>query len=65
MSTRQTCANDNHGRSVVTVRFCPGCGGGLNRNIAVKRGAAETHARLRRSRSTFCFNCGERLLQVG
>jgi hypothetical protein len=60
---RQRCANDNHGRSVVTVRHCPTCGDVVNKNIVASGCSGETHARLRRSRSTFCVACGLRLLQ--
>ena len=55
------CANDNHGRAVVTVRFCPNCGVVVNGGIRPGRCLAESHARMRRSQSTYCIDCGERL----
>jgi len=59
----QHCANDNHGRSVVTIRVCPNCGVVLNANIAAVRCPEHSHARARRSRNTFCVDCGDRLIQ--
>jgi hypothetical protein len=56
------CANDNHGRSVVTVRHCSHCGVVVNDRIRAHRCAEAEHARMRRSRSTYCVDCGERLL---
>lgn len=59
---RARCANDNHGRAVVTVRFCPSCGLVVNGNVRAHACGQETHARMRRSQSAFCVDCGERLL---
>jgi hypothetical protein len=61
---QRRCANDNHGRAVVTVRFCPSCGFVANGRINVPSCAPETHARMRRSRSSYCVDCGLRLLQA-
>ena len=55
------CSNDNHGRAVVTIRCCPTCGVVVNGDIGPKHCRADTHARLRRSRNTYCIDCGERL----
>ncbi len=55
------CANDNHGRPVVTVRFCSSCGVIVNGKIHLKQCPSEIHARMRRSQSSFCVDCGERL----
>ena len=58
---RQRCANDNHGRTIVTVRFCASCGVIVN-DAVLARGCSELgHARMRRDRSVYCVNCGERL----
>ena len=58
---QKRCANDNHGRSVVTVRFCATCGAVVNRSI-LSRGCSDlAHAGSRRTRSTYCVHCGERL----
>jgi hypothetical protein len=59
---QKRCANDNHGRAVVTVRFCSHCGVVVNERIHAHRCASAEHARMRRSQSTYCVDCGERLL---
>jgi hypothetical protein len=56
------CSNDNHGRAVVTVRFCCSCGTVVNRNIRPGVCADEKHARMRRAQNTYCMDCGERLV---
>jgi hypothetical protein len=56
------CRNDNHGRAVVTVRCCPNCGAVVNGAIAAIRCTAESHARMLRSQSAYCFDCGEHLV---
>lgn len=60
---QERCANDNHRRTVVTVRCCPNCGGIVNRRIPAKLCAEQEHARARRARSTFCARCGEQLIK--
>lgn len=55
------CQNDNHGRSVVTVRFCCSCGAVVNENIRPASCAAEKHARMRRAQHPYCMDCGERV----
>lgn len=62
---RKRCANDNHGRTMVTIRFCPNCGVAVNRNIRATGCPEEKHARSRRDRNTFCVDCGKELLQGG
>jgi hypothetical protein len=59
---QKRCDNDNHGRSVVTVRFCASCGAVVNGSISASRCPDEEHARMRRARSTYCIGCGERLV---
>jgi hypothetical protein len=61
MSSSKRCANDNHGRMVIRIRFCPACGEVLNRAIAARKCAVDAHARMRRSRSTYCMDCGSLL----
>jgi hypothetical protein len=61
---QKRCANDNHGRAVVTVRFCSSCGVVVNNNIRTGRCLTEHHARLRRAQSAYCVDCGERLIQL-
>ena len=60
---RVQCNNDNHGRSVVTIRFCPNCGAVVNEKIFARGCLPEKHARMRRARSTYCVDCGEGLAQ--
>jgi hypothetical protein len=61
---RGRCANDNHGRAVVTVRFCSTCGVVVNDRIPTTRCPLEKHARMRKAQSTYCVDCGERLTQA-
>lgn len=58
------CANDNHGRAIVTVRFCSHCGGVVNDRIRSTPCEPASHARMRRTQSAFCVDCGEPLLQA-
>ena len=61
---QKRCANDNHGRAVVTVRFCASCGAVVNNNIRACRCASEQHARMRRAQSAYCVDCGEHLIHL-
>jgi len=56
------CANDNHGRAIVTVRFCCHCGNVVNKDIRPSFCVEEKHARMRRSQNLYCMDCGERLI---
>jgi len=60
---RKRCSNDNHGRSVVTVRFCPTCGAVVNDRILARGCALEKHTRMRRVRKAYCVDCGQGLVQ--
>jgi len=60
---RARCANDNHGRAVVTVRFCSNCGVVVNERIRATRCPEENHAKRRRAQSTYCVDCGDQLVQ--
>ena len=62
---REHCANDNHGRAIVTVRCCPSCGEIVNARIPARKCPEQEHAQGRRAQRTFCVNCGERLVQGG
>ena len=59
----ERCRNDNHGRAVVTVRFCPNCGEVVNERILVRVCSLEAHARMRRSQNVYCVDCGEGLVR--
>ena len=61
---QKRCTNDNHGRSVVTVRFCSHCGVVVNDRIVAGRCQGEQHAKMRRAQSAWCVDCGERLIQA-
>jgi hypothetical protein len=63
MPLRERCTNDNHGRMVVTVRFCGTCGVVVNDNIFAMGCPEDKHASMRRERSTYCVDCGERLIE--
>lgn len=58
---RERCRNDNHGRMVVRVRFCPSCGEVLNPSIATRKCPDDAHAKLRRARNAYCMDCGSAL----
>ena len=60
---RERCPNDNHGRAVVTVRFCPNCGVVVNERILARECSLEKHARMRRVRNIYCVDCGQGLVQ--
>jgi len=62
---RERCPNDNHGRAIVTIRFCPNCGVVVNKNILARGCPDEKHAKSRRDRNTFCVDCGEQLFEPG
>ena len=63
MARRERCWNDNHGRAIVTVRFCPNCGEIVNGKIPARTCSEENHAKRRRSRDSYCLDCGERLIE--
>jgi hypothetical protein len=47
---------------VVRIRFCPSCGEVLNQNIASRKCPEATHTQMRRSRNSYCMDCGTGLL---
>lgn len=57
------CSNDNHGRVVVSVRFCPSCGTIVNGAIHPPQCLEASHAQMRRSQSNYCIDCGSQLVQ--
>ncbi len=61
---RNFCRNLNHGRRNVPVRFCVMCGEIVNRDIPIKKCEEGEHALKRRSRNTYCMDCGVQLIQT-
>ena len=64
MKSRVRCRNDNHGRAVVTVRFCAHCGEIVNAKIPIGTCSEELHARRRQTRNAYCVDCGRVLFQA-
>ena len=64
MEPRERCRNDNHGRAIVTVRFCPHCGEIVNGKIPIGTCSEEQHAKRRRARNAYCIDCGRGLFQA-
>ena len=64
MMQSKRCPNDNHGRMVVRIRFCPSCGEVLNKSIVSRKCPEDTHTRMRRSRNSYCMDCGTGLLEA-
>ena len=52
----------NHRRANAPVRFCPFCGEIVNAQRKSILCLAALHDVRRRSRSVFCFDCGEKLI---
>ncbi len=57
------CANNNHSRMNVPVKFCPDCGEVVGKNISVKTCGSDSHNRRRKDRNKFCVDCGKSLLE--
>ncbi len=64
MAQIELCPNDNHGRPIVTVRFCPNCGEIVNGEIPIGTCSEEQHAKRRRTQSAYCTDCGRGLFQA-
>jgi hypothetical protein len=60
---RQRCSNDNHGRAIVTVRFCSTCGVLLNERVHTNPCQETSHSQMRRMQSSYCVHCGESLFR--
>lgn len=50
----------NHGRTNVSIRFCPNCGEELNPTLKSRCDNAK-HAQLLKNRNAFCTDCGKKL----
>ena len=64
MAQRRLCGNMNHRRRNAPVRCCPQCGEVVNQEIPAARCSEERHAKQKRTRNTFCVDCGEQLIRV-
>lgn len=62
MKQANRCNNLNHGRSNAPVRHCPTCGEVVNDAVKKETCSEEKHAIQRRQRSTYCVDCGLRLV---
>ena len=59
----QACPNLNHGRTNPPVAYCPECSKMVNKNLITKKCSEGEHAKKRRNRSKYCFDCGEQLIR--
>jgi hypothetical protein len=59
-----SCPNLNHRRSDAPVRNCPQCGETVNAKHRIAACTEDRHAAARRQQSTFCANCGMRLIAM-
>lgn len=57
-----SCDNLNHRRPHPPVRHCPGCGVVVNDRVGTQQCSETQHAAARRERSSFCVDCGTRLI---
>ena len=58
----QVCSNDNHRRTIVSVRFCASCGSIVNGSVLAQRCSEANHAQMRRAQTVYCVHCGEQLV---
>lgn len=57
------CKNLNHGRMMVSIQYCPDCGEKFK--VQADRHCSDfNHAERRKSRDSFCCDCGIRLSPV-
>lgn len=56
------CHNMNHRRRDAPVGHCPQCGGVVNAQAALRGCSDDKHAAARRRQSTFCVDCGKKLI---
>ena len=58
----EICANCNHWKSNILVRFCSMCGEVVNEKIPMKRCPEEEHGIKKRQRNKYCVDCGQQLM---
>jgi hypothetical protein len=58
-----SCINLNHRRRDAPVRCCPNCGQVVNAKVVQVQCPSTRHDVKRRSGSTFCVDCGDRLIK--
>jgi hypothetical protein len=56
------CDNMNHRRSNAPVGHCPQCGGVVNGELTAEPCNESKHSAARLRQSTFCVDCGVRLV---
>ena len=64
MKRGSLCANLNHCRTNVPVRHCPTCGEVVNDALSTMACSEDKHASGRRRGSTYCTDCGKRLIMT-
>ncbi len=62
IATQSFCQNMNHGRLNAPVRSCPDCGEVVNAGISPRACSEAEHAQKQREQSTYCVDCGKRLI---
>lgn len=55
------CKNFNHGRTNVSIRYCPSCGEIVNARVSKKVCKREEHERRRKEKDRYCLDCGMQL----
>ena len=58
------CENTNHRRADPPAGYCPSCGEVVNPRIPRRNCTDSMHDVARRDRSTFCVDCGTRLIEA-
>ncbi len=60
MTPKKVCPNLNHGRSLITIKYCPNCGEKFN-SFTHGHCNEEKHRTRRKERYFFCIDCGKNL----
>lgn len=58
--TPNPCRNLNHGRSNISINYCPECGERFD-NQKVMVCGSQKHTGYRKQRFNFCIDCGNKL----
>lgn len=57
-SPKKICANYNHGKAVVNINYCPGCGEKFKSSMS-NFCDDESHRKQKKERSLYCSSCGK------